>query len=68
MPTYGYSCLEPTCLHTFDIRHGINEPAKTTCPKCGKETLQRGVGGGCGVLWPSGKPTETFFPKGRQRS
>lgn len=68
MPTYGYSCTDTTCAHTFDTRHGINAEPLKTCPKCGKDTLQRGVGGGCGVLWPSGKPTETFFPKGRQRS
>lgn len=44
MPTYAYQCT--ACAHTFDIFQQITDGALTECPKCGKASLQRAVGGG----------------------
>jgi putative FmdB family regulatory protein len=38
MPLYEYSC--ETCQTRSEVRHGIDEPAPTSCPACGG-TLQR---------------------------
>ena len=41
MPTYDYSCTE--CNSEFEIEHSIKEPARETCPRCGKRSLKRDV-------------------------
>ena len=40
MPTYEYESVEgekgcPTCNAGFEVRHGMNEPSPTECPRCG---------------------------------
>lgn len=49
MPTYEYRCR--ICSHQFDDFHKISEEPKKLCPKCGHETLQRGPGGGVGLIF-----------------
>jgi putative FmdB family regulatory protein len=44
MPTYSYTCKE--CVHTLDAFQKISDPHLTSCPECGQESLQRGLGGG----------------------
>ena len=44
MPTYSYTCT--ACKHIFDAFQKITDGALTECPKCDKEALERGVGGG----------------------
>ncbi|NGX62246.1 MAG: hypothetical protein K940chlam9_01741 [Chlamydiae bacterium] len=44
MPTYDYSCQ--ACGHELEASQKITASPLTTCPSCGKEELQRGVGGG----------------------
>lgn len=44
MPTYDYHCK--ACQKSFEIKHSIHDDALTTCPKCSKNTLKRGLGGG----------------------
>ncbi len=43
MPTYEYHCTNCQCVE--EIFHGISQEPLTTCPACGRETLQRGIGG-----------------------
>ncbi len=47
MPTYDYKCSE--CGHAFEEHHSIIRKLKK-CPKCGKDKLERGIGGGGGFL------------------
>lgn len=44
---YDYTCEE--CSHEMkDVSQSIKDDALTTCPNCGKETLQRVIYGGLG--------------------
>lgn len=47
MPTYQYHCA--ACDHDMEVLQKITEDALRVCPKCGKETLARGPGGGVGL-------------------
>jgi putative FmdB family regulatory protein len=49
MPTYDYECR--ACGKTFEVFHGINEPARKKCPKCGKNRLEKLIGAGVGFLF-----------------
>ncbi len=49
MPTYDYECRE--CGQTFEHFQRISEPVKTTCPSCGRETLERLIGAGAGFIF-----------------
>ncbi len=49
MPTYDYECR--ACGKTIEIFHGINEPARKKCPKCGKYRLEKLIGAGIGFLF-----------------
>jgi putative FmdB family regulatory protein len=56
MPTYEYVCLK--CQAQFDESQRMSDPALTQCPKdkCpgkkwGKGKVQRGVGGGAGLIF-----------------
>lgn len=56
MPTYEYHCKK--CGHCFDVQQSISAEALSLCPKelCpkkswGKGKVQRGVGGGSGLLF-----------------
>jgi len=47
MPTYDYHCTE--CGHKLEAMQKITADPLKTCPKCSKETLLRGPGGGIGL-------------------
>ena len=49
MPRYDYHCTE--CDHTLEVRQKITEDALRECPACGRATLQRGPGGGAGLIF-----------------
>jgi putative FmdB family regulatory protein len=56
MPTYEYVCLK--CQAQFDVSQRISDAPLTQCPKdhCpgkkwGKGDVQRGVGGGAGLIF-----------------
>lgn len=34
MPTYGYRCTNPDCLHEEDMFHGINDRGTPRCELC----------------------------------
>ena len=43
MPFYDYKCKECEAL-LEDVKQGIKEDRLTTCPKCGKDALERLIG------------------------
>lgn len=47
MPTYEYFCSH--CKHAFEESHKITAEPLKTCPKCKKDSLRRGPGGGIGL-------------------
>ena len=49
MPNYDYHCT--SCGYIEEISQRMSESALTTCPKCGKETFERTITGGAGVLY-----------------
>src|SRR5947199_6943278 len=49
MPNYDYYCSN--CGYTEEINQRISEAPLTTCPNCGKETFQRAITGGAGVIY-----------------
>lgn len=49
MPTYDYHCT--ACDTDHEIFHGMSEPAKKKCPRCGKNKLERRIGAGAGFLF-----------------
>jgi len=55
MPTYEYKCNK--CGYTFDILQSIKAEPLKTCSKCGKETLQKLISGGTGLIFKT-KPSE----------
>jgi putative FmdB family regulatory protein len=49
MPTYDYRCS--ACKKTFEIFHSMTEKPRTTCPECGKKTLERQLGTGGAIIF-----------------
>jgi putative FmdB family regulatory protein len=49
MPNYDYKCS--SCSFTEEIFQSIKEATFTVCPNCGKNTFERVVTGGAGVLY-----------------
>src|SRR5437870_3037853 len=49
MPNYDYRCT--SCGYEQEIFQRMSEAPVTTCPNCGKETFERLVTGGAGVLF-----------------
>jgi putative FmdB family regulatory protein len=62
MPTYDYKCSE--CGHLFETMHSMKEKSLTTCPKCGKESLIRLIGGGGGMIFKGTGFYLTDYKKG----
>lgn len=48
MPTYQYECR--SCGHQIEEFQSIKADPLKLCPSCGKEELQRKVGGGAATL------------------
>lgn len=49
MPTYDYACKD--CGHRFEAFQSMSDAALTTCPKCERESLQRLIGAGAGLVF-----------------
>jgi|SRR4030095_3463228 len=49
MPIYEYQCSN--CGHTLEELQSMSEPPLVKCPNCGKDTLQRLIGGGAGLIF-----------------
>ena len=49
MPTYDYKCSN--CGHEFEEFQKMTDPVITICPECKKNTLQRKIGSGAGLLF-----------------
>lgn len=61
MPTYDYACKE--CGHRFEAFQSMTEPAMTTCPHCGQESLQRLIGAGAGLVFKGSGYYQTDYKK-----
>jgi putative FmdB family regulatory protein len=49
MPTYEYACQQ--CGHQFEQFQSITAKPLKKCPECGKNSLQRLIGTGAGILF-----------------
>ncbi len=49
MPTYDYQCK--SCKHTWEAFQGIKAPAQKKCPECNKNSAQRVIGPGAGIIF-----------------
>jgi len=49
MPTYDYICR--VCGHELELFQSITERPKRKCPRCAKNTLERRIGTGAGILF-----------------
>ena len=49
MPTYEYECR--SCHHRFERLQSITAKPVSTCPKCGKRSVQRLISSGAGLLF-----------------
>ena len=61
MPTYEYECQQ--CGEQFEYFHGISEPAKTTCEKCGG-ALTKLLSPGAGLIFKGSGFYITDYKKG----
>jgi putative FmdB family regulatory protein len=49
MPTYEYACRK--CGHRFEKFQPMKDEPLAKCPKCGRASLKRLVGGGAGLIF-----------------
>jgi putative FmdB family regulatory protein len=49
MPTYDYRCK--ACDHRFELFQTMSEREKRKCPECGKNSLERLIGAGAGLIF-----------------
>ncbi len=49
MPTYDYTCS--ACGHALEEFQSMSAKPLKKCPQCGKSALERGVGGGAGLIF-----------------
>ncbi len=49
MPTYDYTCT--ACGHALEEFQSMSAKPLKKCPKCGKSTLERGIGGGSALIF-----------------
>ena len=49
MPNYDYRCS--SCGHELEVFQSMSDAPLTLCPHCNKETFQRVIGGGAGVIF-----------------
>lgn len=59
MPTYDYVCK--SCGHELEEFQSMSAKPLKKCPKCGKNTLERKIGIGAGVLFKGGGFYETDY-------
>jgi putative FmdB family regulatory protein len=49
MPTYQYECS--VCKHELEILQAFKDKKLKKCPQCGKNSLQRLIGTGSGIIF-----------------
>ena len=49
MPIYEYRCTN--CKNEIEVLQSIKDAPLTKCPECGKNTLQKMVSGGAGLIF-----------------
>ncbi len=49
MPTYDYKCSN--CGEIYELFQSMTDKPKKKCPKCGKNTAVRLIGGGSGLIF-----------------
>lgn len=59
MPTYEYHCK--SCGHELEEFQSMTAKPLKKCPACGKNTLERKIGVGAGVLFKGGGFYETDY-------
>ena len=59
MPTYEYRCK--SCAHEFEKFQGITEKPVRRCPACGRNTVQRLIGTGAGIIFKGSGFYETDY-------
>lgn len=59
MPTYEYICKN--CEHEFEEFQSMSAAALKKCPECGKNTLERKIGLGGGIIFKGGGFYETDY-------
>lgn len=59
MPTYEYRCS--SCQHEMEALQPITAKPLRKCPECGKNTLQRLIGTGVGVIFKGGGFYQTDY-------
>lgn len=59
MPTYEYVCN--ACGHEFELFQTMTDAVKRKCPECGKNSLERLIGTGAGVIFKGSGFYETDY-------
>jgi putative FmdB family regulatory protein len=65
MPTYQYQC--EACDHAFEKYQSITAEALTTCPACGRESLEKLISGGTGYFVKDSGVLPDAKPKPKNR-
>ncbi len=61
MPTYEYRCNK--CKHTFEEFQSMSADPVKRCPKCGKNSVQRLISAGAGVIFKGSGFYETDYKR-----
>ncbi len=61
MPTYDYLCSK--CGHQFEAFQSMKDAPLVKCPKCGRKSLKRLLGGGAGLIFKGSGFYETDYKK-----
>ena len=64
MPTYDYRCT--SCNYTWEVFQSIKDKKITTCPKCQKETAERLISKGNGVIFKGSGFYETDYKRKKE--
>ncbi len=66
MPTYDYRCRR--CDHRFEAFQSITADPLTKCPRCGKQSLERLIGAGAGIIFKGSGFYVTDYKRGSSGS
>ncbi len=66
MPTYDYLCK--SCEEEFEIFHSITAESLTQCPSCEKETLERLIGVGAGIIFKGSGFYQTDYKNSSEKN
>ena len=64
MPTYDYRCN--SCGNIWEVFQSMTDKKITTCPKCQKETAERLISGGGGVIFRGDGFYETDYKRKKE--